>query len=402
MRNFIIPRTRQLTALFSLLALTMFLAFCSKSRQGPERIIQNGVEIVVNETEPYASQNGAYSVSPHEEFRIDLADEMYAKLGLSDIWNIDINSRRQIFLFCRPTGDSPLVFKFDESGRFLGSFLRCGQGPGEVQYPRYEGVTTRSEILIFDTGRSELFFFDEEGSLLRAIDFPTDLHPIGRPDIVPLENGNYLIQYWRLGPELEIHGLVVGVFDPNFKKVKDLVEYALPDSPEKIANPFVTFPLSGHSLDAIYIGFINKDTEVSVYDLKGELKRVIRKRSSPVEIPPEFERDLLKRLPENHALRKNLKLPRYFPASQYLFADDVGHLFVATYEKDNVTGQNICDVYAPDGAFIERVPLGYFDILKWWWLGQSRDVVARIGRMLCIREKEDGFREIIVYSLRWT
>ena len=121
-----------------------------------------------------------------------------------------------------------------------------------------------------------------------------------------------------------------------------------------------------------------------------------------MEIPPEFERGLLKRLPENHPLRKNLKLPRYFPAYQYLFADELGHLFVATYEKDNVTGQNMCDVFAPDGTFIQRVPLGYFDIMKWWWLGQSRDVVVRNGRMLCIREKEDGFREIVVYSLRWS
>lgn len=395
-------RVRRLVALVSLLIFSMLLTFCPKSHQGPERTKQNGVEIVVNGTKPYTPRSGARSVSPREDFRIDLANEMYATLGLSDIASFDIDSHGRIFLFRRPSGDGALVFMFDDRGRPIRSFLRCGQGPGEVQYPRYEGVTSRDEIVIFDTGRHKVFFFDEDGSLLRAVDVPLDLHPIGEPDIIPLENRNYLIQYWRLGTELKIRGLVIGVFDPGFKIVKDLIEFPVPDSLDKIENPFISVPFAGNSSDAIYVGFINKDTDVSVYDLNGNLKRIIRKRSSPVKIPPAFGRELLARLPKNNAMSNNLKLPRCFPGCQYFLPDGEGHLFVATYEKDSASGQTICDVFADDGTFIERVAFGYFDVLKWLGEGQSRQVIIRSGRALCIREKEDGFREIVVYSLRWS
>ena len=81
--------------------------------------------------------------------------------------------------------------------------------------------------------------------------------------------------------------------------------------------------------------------------------------------------------------------------------DVEGRLFVVTCEKDSATGQNMCDVFSPDGTYIARAPLGYFDILKWMFEGQPGDVVIRNGRVLCVRDKDSGFREVIVSSMIW-
>ena len=90
-----------------------------------------------------------------------------------------------------------------------------------------------------------------------------------------------------------------------------------------------------------------------------------------------------------------------FPAFQFLFSDDQGRLYVATCEKDPASGQNMCEIFSSDGTYIHRAPLGYFDILKWMFEGQPGDVVIRNGRILCVRDKDNGYREVIVSSIKW-
>ena len=61
----------------------------------------------------------------------------------------------------------------------------------------------------------------------------------------------------------------------------------------------------------------------------------------------------------------------------------------------------MCEIFAPDGTYIQRVPLGYFDILKWMFEGQPGEVVIRNGRVVCVRDKENGYREVIVSTVVW-
>jgi len=58
-------------------------------------------------------------------------------------------------------------------------------------------------------------------------------------------------------------------------------------------------------------------------------------------------------------------LPHHYkPAFQYFFADEAGRLFVMTSEKDEVSGQNACDIFNASGIFIGRIAVGYYDPLR--------------------------------------
>lgn len=224
---------------------------------------------------------------------------------------------------------------------------------------------------------------------------------VGQFGLSILANGNYLAQYLLLDQNLEIRKVVVGIFDPYFRKLNDLIQYDIYGNIEEIDNPVLPFPVVGYSCRAVYAANQKNGTDISVFDLDGKRTRIIRKPFAPVEIPVGFEKALREGMPPGLLLAKTLKLPRSFPAFQYFFADDEGRLFVATYEKDLKTGQNIRDVFSPAGVFIIRASLGYFDFIKMFLDGRPGDVVIRGDRLACVHEKESGFKEVIVSSCRW-
>ena len=106
-------------------------------------------------------------------------------------------------------------------------------------------------------------------------------------------------------------------------------------------------------------------------------------------------------MPENHPLRTNLKLPANFPAFQFLFSDDEGRLYVATCEKDAATGQNMCDVFSPDGTYIQRAPLGYFDFLKWMFEGQPGESSSGTAASSASGTRTAAIGRSIVSSMLW-
>lgn len=364
---------------------------CAKEPSGPERRNENGVEVVINGDRPYPIDGKLATLTIKEEFRIDLEDPKYAEMGLSDVAKADLDSQGRVVLFRQFAGEGPLVFIFDERGSFLRSFGRRGQGPGEVSDPFPIGVTGSDEIAIRDS-LTKILFFDSNGTLLRTASSPVPI--LGQAGLSLLANGNYLIQYPRLGEGGELKEIAVGVFDPAFRKIKDIAAFDLPGA----IGPVPVFCYSGSE---IFLGFEKNGTDISVFDLNGDPIRIIRKRYPQVSIPSGFLDDLLKRFPSNHPQRANLRLPAFFPAFQCLYSDSEGRLYVATSEKDVATGQNICEIFSPDGTFIRRAALGYFDFLKWIFGGKPGDMVIRDGRVLCVRDKDNGYREVIVSSIKW-
>lgn len=393
-------RIRGFFAISIVLAAVLSMIQCAPKLDEPERRIENGVEVVVNGDRPYPINGKPAVLTVKEEFRIDLEDSKYAEMGLSDAAKADLDSWGHVVIFRQFAGEGPLVFVFDEHGIFQKSFGRRGQGPGEVAYPFPIGVTGPDEIAIRDSS-AKILFYNSNGTLLRTAPISSPVPILGRVGFSLMASGNYIIQYPQTGESGEIRGASVGVFDTAFRKIKDIAAFDLPGAIEKISNPFVPIPVFCHSGSGIFLGFEKNRTDISVYDLDGNMKRIIRKSYPQIDIPASFRDDLLKRMPENHPLRTNLKLPANLPAFQFLFSDDQGRLYVATYEKDAATGQNMCEIFSPDGTYIQRAPLGYFDILKWMFEGQPGDVVIRNGRVLCVRDKDSGYREVIVSSIVW-
>ena len=130
--------------------------------------------------------------------------------------------------------------------------------------------------------------------------------------------------------------------------------------------------------------------------------RKIKKEYRPVEVPEEHKKKFLKLYehPANIAFRKYIYFPKHMPPFQYFFADDEGYLFVMTYEKGGNPREYKYDIFNPEGIFIGRLSLDNYGKYSPLQEGQL-EAAAKNNRLYCIREKESGYKELVVYKMRW-
>ncbi len=383
-----------------ILAVLFLLSCCSQKQKGVEKIFEAGVEVVINHLEPYKIEGEPSELYLDEILKIDMEQEEISTLGLADVQTFDVDSEGNIFMFQYPRESEHLVFKFNKAGNFLMSFGEIGQGPGEIQanVPGYLRITIRNEIPIVDRTAKKILFFSSHGTLLRET--PFDMYYLSRGGFALLENGNFLIHRVPLGPQGEIQRAIISIFDSGLNKIKDLADYEIPGMGKEKVNVFLEIPIVGISRNQIFLGYEKISKDILVYDLNGELKRKIRKEYNPIAVPDELKQELKARL-EGRSFWEQLYIPTHMPLFQYMFTDDAGRLYVVTSEKDRELGMNICDIYYPEGVFIGRKSMGYFDLLKFIYLTQPLDIIAKGGRLYCLREKESGYKELMVYKMRW-
>jgi hypothetical protein len=381
---------------------SLFIAACSSRIEGPKRIVENGIEVVVNDTGPYLVKGEPHALSLHEEFRIDTESDALSVAGLSDIAAVDADSRGRIYVCQRAKGRDPLIFQFDNRGNFLKSFGRIGQGPGEIQSPYYLRITAKDEIPIFDRSADRLIFLDPDGRLVvtkKLLPGPS-INLVPQAGIWLLENGNILAFYISLREDQKIQMIGIGLFGADFQKIRDLLEFDASKEPEEYKNIFLEKPVIGVSKAAIYVGWGKAENDIAIYNLDGRLKRKIRVPFTPVKVSPGSRAELLARAPQNHPVRR-LRIPDLFPPFLSLFSDDLGRLYIARFEIEKDSGTNLCDIISTDGVLILRAGLGYNDLSRYLLEPRSYDVFIKNDRCYCVRDKASGFKEIIVFSMDW-
>ena len=132
-----------------------------------ERIIEDGVEVVINHLEPY-NIGSQRSLMFEEILKIDTEDDEIAELGIPDIFGFDVNSMGEIYILRNIQGEGDFVFKFDGKGKFIRSFGPWGQGPGEFQNPHHITGDHEDNILIYDLGPQKLNKYDKDGMFINA------------------------------------------------------------------------------------------------------------------------------------------------------------------------------------------------------------------------------------------
>ena len=83
--------------------------------------------------------------------------------------------------------------------------------------------------------------------------------------------------------------------------------------------------------------------------------------------------------------------------------DEESRLYVMTYERGKGPNDFIFDIFNPDGLFIGRIELGNYGNLATSPIINPLplNVVAKNDRIYCLREKESGFKELVVYRMKW-
>jgi hypothetical protein len=376
---------------------------CSERMAEPRRYSENGVEVVDNGKGVYSLPGSRGRLSLDEEFRIDLENEQLAAEGFSDVSAVDADSSGRIYVFSRgQTG--PFIFQFNAQGHFLKAFARPGQGPGEVEYPRYAGFSGKDRLAVYSQGAQRFLYFDTEGGFAGQRDRP------GGWLFLPaqfryLPNGNLLGIYAGRDENGELAKIILALFDSQFKKIKDIRDYGLISRLKSGDDLLSAFPVVGVSPAGFFVNWGPDGSDIAVFDLEGRMKQLVRAVYPRVPVSPRQKRatlELIRSASGYDPDRRILQTVRSYPAFQAFAADEQGRLFVIGAARDSSSGANGCDVFAPDGTRIARSSLGFGDFIGRLLKFESFDVVVKNGHAYCVREKPDGFKEVVVYSLRWS
>lgn len=372
--------------IYLILILSLFLSCGQKEKV--EKIMKDGVEVVINQIEPYIIKGESGTLHLERQFSIDTEKEEMLEIGLIDIETFDIDQEGNIFAI-RWISDKNYIFKFDQEGNFIKSFLRFGQGPGEIEHGGTVLVNPQGEIIAKDPSKRKFLIYDRDGNYLREIQTEKNYHP------TPLENGKYFIFWGEDTPEFRKQH--VGICNSVFEDVKKLDSFQYPNA-LNVKSPVNRDRLIySTSRDRIYIGNSERGYEIQVYDLEGKLLQKIRKEYKAVEVSEEFKKAYFDLFPKGDPFLEIFYFTKHWPSFRHLFTDDEGRLFVLTHEEGINPGEYMYDIFNSEGAFIGRI--SHFNNRELH--REAYNAKATKNHLYCLQVKESGYKELVVYRMKW-
>jgi hypothetical protein len=329
---------------------------------------------------PKQDEGEARLFSLEKVLAIDTESNKIAEMGLTDIRHYDIDSEGKIFIANLKAREN-YIFILNEDGRLVSVFGSKGQGPGELQSPMELVISKQDEVFITDRGK--VVVFNNAGQFIK--DFRIDSE---YQKIIPLDRDRYLTIAVKLNEDLSQSFQVI-LCSSGIEELKTLDSSKI-ESFKKAAkvNIIPTLVYWEYSDNHIYTG--NTDEyEIRVFDFDGTLLRNIKNGYEPVLLSDEererYEQSLQKYPPE---LRESFFIPEAFPPFRDIVALGDRWLFVQTYEEPN-DGSSVYDIFDANGEFIGRTEL------------EGYQVKFKGNRVYCLKQKESGYKELVVYRMIW-
>lgn len=362
------------------------LASCGSRETRIDKVIEDGVEVVLNHIDPYRIKGQPITITLEKVLSIDLEREDLAKAGLLSGGEWDVDDDGNIFIVGFKNSEN-FIYRFNYTGLLTGSFGRRGQGPGELLGPSLSGVYG-GEIVLSDFVGMKYVVYDLDGRFLREkrLEHPDRLCPLG--------NGKFVGFGPQLDPTAKAFYYALTLRDADFHELKVLDLYEYPSDDSRLY-PFFMWRISG---DQIIVANEARKYELWVYDLDGRLMRKIRKEYRPVRVTEEIKEAILGPDYRKAGSSDSKYFPDPLPPLNQFFADDEGRIFVMTFETGARPGEYIWDVFNPEGVFVGRLALD----IKWsgLYLG-SRYTFIKNGRLYYHRVKESGYHELVVSDVTW-
>ena len=385
--------------------LSLFLC-CGTKQEKVEKIMEDGVEVVLNHLEPYKIKGEPSTLHLEEDLIINFEREDFTEIGIKEIVGFDVDSDNNIY-FRLSSSSANYIYKFDAKGKFLFSFGRRGQGPGELEFPRYFRVNELDQIIVSDSRRNKLFLFEKNGDIIREISLASN-HRIA----TLLGNGNTLVMKGSFNQEEGRTDFPIILCNEDLEEIKMLHPgRSMPNfSFAKKANClrlYLDYNVWKISRGLIYIGNYGQGYEFLIYDAEGNLSLKIRKEYHKVKVPDQMKDKIVNWLSKNfdpfEKVKNKIYFPEFYPPFQFFILDEKGRLYVMTYERGERPNGFIYDIFNPDGLFIGRIELENYGNLATSPIINPLplDMVAKNNRLYCLREKESGFKELVVYKMRW-
>jgi hypothetical protein len=375
-----------------LILITFILSYCGTQQEKVDKVIEDGVEVVINHLEPY--QIGSQSSFTLEEvLKIDTEEDEISNLGISDIFGFEVSSVGEIFILRTLSGEGDFVFKFDRDGEFVKSFGPQGQGPGEFQNPHHIALDSEDNIVIIDLARGPLLKYDKDGTFLDDYEMPGgDIRVTSGP------RANLLVWGMSIKPDKEkaLYSFKLKLLNPDLEVLQVIDKFSFRVSREKIR---ATEPLLcwSTSHDNIYVANEERGYEIWVFNFKGKLIRKIQKEYREIPVSGSYKKKTLNSFLEyaREKMKDVLYFPAFHPPIQSIVAGDDGKLLVSTFEEGKSPGEFMFDIFNEKGVFIGRKSLNV-----WLWEGHLWAQIKG-DKLYCLKEKDSGYKELVVYNMKW-
>jgi hypothetical protein len=384
-----------------LFAILFPLLQCGRKGTQVEKITENGVEVVINHLEPYALPGVPSTLKLEEILSIDTEKDEVLKTGLTSIETFSLDREGNTYFMMRQSPGN-FIYKFDASGKFLTSFGRRGQGPGEFDYGGDLHIDGQDRIIAKDMTKDKIYVFSRNGVLLEEVKLGENLSLDEY-----LGSGRYLTSRQEEVPDKPVLRNHYYLSDGTLSENQEFYMYEFDDP-----NRAPRYRPKGHALilgasdKNIFVGDDRGGYEIFIFDFSGKLLRKIRKAFRPVALSEDYK-VMFKKVMGRSALGQDrirrTDFPEYLPPFQYLFADAHGRLYVMTNERQGER-KYWTDIFASEGDFIGRVLLDNVHVIYTRgerYYDEPLKAVVKGDRLYSLREKDSGFMLLTIFKMTW-
>jgi hypothetical protein len=340
----------------------------------------NGVQVVFNPKNPAPPKGEPTKLVLKEEF--SLGEGKKEEEIFSEISSIAVDDEGNIYLLDRKENK---ILVFDKKGKYLRSFGKKGQGPGEMSGPVGIHLTPAKELLVEDSLNQRFIFFSLDGKFLKSISTAKFLALAG----VELDSqGNMIAQHVvfannKINREIK-------KFDKDLNPLFTIATYDFPNILVEKVNPFSFLIIYRVNKDGTILISNLDQYEIKVLNSEGKVIKRILKEYEPVKVTEEHKKEMLERLPpETSPFRDRIELPKALPPYRNFFLDEQGRIFVETFEKGKTKGEHLHDIFDAAGNYIARLAL------------KGEEHFIKGEKLYSVEETEDGFQVLKCYSVRW-
>jgi hypothetical protein len=318
--------------------------------------------------------------SLEKQLTVDTENNEIAEMGLTDIRHFDIDSEGDIFI-ANPKAKENFIFILDKVGNIKSAFGAQGQGPGELQSPLELVVSTNDEIFI--TERGKVVVFSNTGQFIKDFHIDSEYQRV-----IPLNADRYLVIAVKLNDDFS-QSFQVLLCSSGMEELKTLDSSKIESFKKAVkVNIIPTLVVWGKSDSQVLTGHTDK-YEIRVFDFNGQLLKSIEKEYDPVLLSDRdrarYEKNLERYPPD---IRGSFFIPDAFPPIRSIVALGDEWLFCQTYEPGN-EGNSVYDIFDANGEFVGKTEL------------EGYQVKFKGDRVYCLKQKESGYRELVVYRMIW-
>ena len=276
---------------------------------------------------------------------------------------------------------------FDADGRFIRSFGKRGQGPGEFTAPGRVVLTPSGEVAVSDIDNRRICFFTREGELKRELS---------------TASWNFLL--FRVNARGDIFADVVSIKEPGTMSFELLKFGPVLSSPTVLASePFPVLPnhvnpfrprfLHGLTRNGGLAWAVSSRYEITVLDPDGKPRLKVYKEPEPNPLTNRDRKALLREEfgDKGPPAGVTMDFPSSFPPLYSLIVTDADQIIVRTNVR-NAQGWIIHEVFDPEGRFVSRFSLGQEEYVMMVAEGKAYTMVSEDG---------DGIPLVKRYRLVW-